>query len=280
MSFEPSLPDDSVNVSRTHPLREAATLIAGVAILGVVLAVVIGVAIDWIAPRIPPSVEFALFSGWLDEPDGEPDPREAAVAELLARVARHWPENEHRFRVLIWDDAEPNALALPGGGIAVTTGLLDAVGSENELAFVLGHELGHFRNRDHLRGMGRSVAFSLSLFAIGMSGGGSAAQLAGVAGEFTRRGFSRRQETLADRFGLELVAAEYGHTAGATDLFEHLRATGDSALDGYLSTHPLHGARIGEIEATARAAGWPLTGPRRALAAALRAPRPDGAAAH
>ena len=57
----------------------------------------------------------------------------------------------------------------------VSTGLLEQTASENELAFVVGHEIGHFRNRDHLRGLGRGVAFGLVLAALSTSGAGTAA---------------------------------------------------------------------------------------------------------
>jgi Zn-dependent protease with chaperone function len=272
VSFDPSLPNDEINVTKTHPLKEAVTLVVGVVIVTVVLAIGIGWAVDFVAPRISPALEMKLFAGWLeDETEDEPDSRAIAVAKLLKRLAGHWGDGDYTFQVKVWDEAEPNAMAFPGGLIAVTSGLLDTVTSENELAFVLGHELGHFHNRDHLRGIGRGVALSLSLFALGIGGGGAVTQVAGVAGEFATRGFGRAQETAADEFGLQLVAAEYGHTAGAADLFEHLRAIrDDSLLAGYLSTHPLHSERIDEILATARAAGWPLVGKRSELAAEIR----------
>ncbi len=275
LTFDPSLPTEGINVSRVHPLREALILVFGV--IGVTVATVasIGFVVDWVAPSIPPKYEVYLFSDWFEaeEPAAAPKPRAEALRAVLDRVSVHWPDSEYRFRVQIWDQAEPNALALPGGTIAVTEGLLDAVTSENELAFVLGHELGHFHNRDHLRGLGRGVGMSLVLFAVGIGGGGGAAQLAAIAGQLTQRGFDRDQESAADEFGLGLVAAEYGHTAGASDLFEHLRATSDaSALASYLSTHPLHGDRVIRLEAVARAAGWPLTGERSALGSKLEAP--------
>ena len=138
----------------------------------------------------------------------------------------------------------------------------------------MGHELGHFRNRDHLRGLGRGLAFSLVLAALGLSGSGSAAQLAAVAGQFTQRGFDREQESQADRIGLALVVAEYGHSAGATDLFEHLAQPHGplgAKLSSYLSTHPVHADRIDDLQSVARAAGWSLRGNRRPLAAALGA---------
>jgi Zn-dependent protease with chaperone function len=268
VKFDPSLPDDRVNVSDTHPLKEALTLVAGVMGVSFVLFFGAALAIDAIVPRIPPSFEARIFGGdWIDErfevEGAEPDPRAAAVSALLERIAAHWAENPYVLRSRIWEEDSPNAFALPGGRVVLTTGLLDAVESENELAFVLGHELGHFRDRDHLRGIGRASVYALAVGALGIGGGDSAVQLAATAVEWTERGFGREQETAADRFGLGLVQAEYGHIGGSADFFEHLPdPDGEVAkeLAHYLSTHPLSEERSQALEAFALERGWPLAG--------------------
>jgi hypothetical protein len=66
------------------------------------------------------------------------------------------------------------------------------VESENELAFVLGHELGHFRNRDHLKSLGRDLA--LALLIATLSQGSSVGDLAALSGDLAGRSFSREQE--------------------------------------------------------------------------------------
>lgn len=265
MSFDPSLPEDGINVSPTHPLREALQLVLAVAVIAAALAAALAALVDLLVPRVPPALEARWFSGWLG---GETQPEDADAEQLqltalLDRMAAHWVDNPYRLSVVVWDESQANAIALPGGTIALTTGLLERLESENELAFVLGHELGHYHNRDHLRGLGRGLAYALVLAVVGASGGGGATQLAAVAGQLTQRGFSREQENQADRFGLELLAAEYGHTAGATDFFDHLPE--EEGLSGYLSTHPLHAERIDNLRRAARAAGWPLRGERRAF---------------
>jgi len=273
VKFDPSIPEDGINVSRTHPLREALLLVGGVAAIAIAVAVAAAVAVDLVAPHIPIELEVRLFSGWFDrgvEADEAADPREQPLAKLLGRMAGHWPENPYAFEIAIWDTPEPNAVALPGGVIAVTQGLLETVESENELAFVLGHELGHFRNRDHLRGLGRGIAFSLLLVAVGAGGGSSAVELASLAGQFAQRGFDRDQEIEADRFGLALLAAEYGHVSGAEAFFEHLPELGgplDGELASYFSTHPLNADRLQALRGTAHEMGWELRGERQPLPA-------------
>ncbi len=264
MNFDPSLPDDEVNVSATHPLREALFLVAGIAGAGLVLFIAIALAVEVLVPWVPPSFEVRVFSGsgiveFLGPQGDAADPRAGRVAELLDRLARHWPENPYAFHVAVYEESTPNALAFPGGLVVVTSGLLEQVASENELAFVLGHELGHFRYRDHLRGIGRGVAFALVMGALGLGGSGGAAQLAVLSGQLAARGFDRDQESDADRFGLELVQQEYGHVAGAGDFFQKLPEP-DGAVEReiahYLATHPLNDERIRALHALAVERGW------------------------
>ena len=269
MSFDPALPDDRVNVSKGHAVREAVVLVAGIAGVAAALFVAIALAIDLLAPLVPARVEAALFDGdWVEAlvlqvEDGEPDPRASDVARLLDRMAGHWPDNPYRYRVALLDDATPNAMALPGGLIVVTTGLLDGVTSENELAFVLGHELGHFRNRDHLRGLGRNLAIALVTSALGLSGAAAAAQLVSLSGALADRGFGRDEELDADRFGLELVYSEYGHVGSVSDFFAQTPDPASGAeerIADWFSTHPLDDDRIEALDGIARERGWPSAG--------------------
>ena len=283
MKFDPTLPDDGANVSATHPLREAATLIVGIAIAAVVVFVVLTAAVELLLPHISPALEARLFSrpevvsAIVPDIQESQDSRTAEVARLLDRLGGHWPDNPHSLRVAIIDDETPNAYAFPGGLVAVTTGLLAEVASDNELAFVLAHEVGHFRNRDHLRGLGRGLAFALVVGVFGIGGSAGAAELAGAAGLLAAAGFSRDQESAADGFGLALVQAEYGHVGGAVKFFERLPKPDNAIereIEGYLSTHPLSAERIDAMWALMRERGWPSDGPLLPLTAGLAAPTP------
>jgi Zn-dependent protease with chaperone function len=275
VKFDPALPDESVNVSGTHPVKETLVLVSGIAAVGVGLFIAIALAVDLLVPAIPPSFESRMLNATsflLNEvpEDAVGDPRAATVSALLDRIALHWSDNPYTFHVVLLDDDVPNAMAFPGGAIVVTRGLLDRVTSENELAFVLGHELGHFRNRDHLRGLGRGLAFGLVMMALGSTGVGGTWELASVAGQLAAREFDRDQETAADAFGLALVAEEYGHVSGSVDFFEHMPEPGGEVakkLASYLATHPLNAERIAALQATAAARGWSETGAVVPLAA-------------
>jgi Zn-dependent protease with chaperone function len=272
VKFDPALPDASVNVSPAHPVRDALVLVAGVGGGIALLFAMLALAIETVVAWIPPVVEAKIFSvPWTNaEPDRgaaiEDGPAPDAVAALLDRLALHWPENPYSLRVAVYAEPTPNAVALPGGFVLVTSGLLDQVESENELAFVLAHEIGHFRNRDHMRGIGRGVAFAMVLGSLGIGASSAVSQVAMLSGGLAARAFDRSQERDADRFALEIVAQEYGHVAGARDFFgRSADSTGPvtKKVAPYFSTHPLNEDRTNALEVLARERGWSNEGETR-----------------
>lgn len=262
MRHVPKQPRDDVNVSDTHPLVEASTLFVGLSAILVLIVVALVFLIEVALYFIPADREAALFRNWLPEDIVTVSPVDERLYQtqlLLDRLAFHWGDSPYEFRVEIDDSSDANAMALPGGLIIVTTGLLDQVESENELAFVLGHELGHYRNRDHMRALGRGVIFAL-LFAV--TTGSDLSNVSINVADLTLRSFSRKQESSADEFGLELVYTQYGHVDEAWRLFERWDNGEDPLFDvvGYASTHPQPADRVEVLEAYARSRGWPVDG--------------------
>lgn len=271
MEFKPRAPDDSVNVAPGHPLAEAAWLIGGITLVGAVAVVSLIWAVELALPLISVEAEREIFASFADffaeeADEGEPDPRVEPLRGLLAELAGLWPEAPYEFQLGFLDEDAPNALALPGGHILVTRGLLDMLESENEVAFVLAHELGHFANRDHLRALGRAMVLGLAFAAVTGSGAGAATpQTLGVVRTLAERGFSRDQERDADAFGLQLLQARYGHVNGSTGFFDRLQAhpafrDEGGALGAWMATHPHSGDRIEALRALAAERGWPAAG--------------------
>ena len=263
MKFVVRKPREGINVSDTHPLAEAGTLVLGLSLLFVVIVLALVFIVELLLLYVSPETEAELFSNWT--PDDlvsvvADDERLIETRELAARLAKHWPDSPYTFRLEISDSEVPNAMAFPGGLIVVTTALLDRVESENELAFVLGHELGHFHNRDHMRMLGRTVILSIFFAAVTANDGG--VSLGVNIADLTLRGFNRDQESAADDFGLEIVYAEYGHVNESWRFFDRL-IDEDHSISGlatYLATHPSAGDRIEDLKLRAQMRGWPLTG--------------------
>lgn len=260
MRSEPRLPDPEVNLPKEHPLHEAGVLIAGVAALFVVAFLVVTYFVDGVVLFLPPEAEARVLS-MPDFDDGEErhTQERAQLQQLLEELAQGWEGNPYKFSLSIRDEELPNAFALPGGHVVVTRGLLDRAGSENELAMVLGHELGHFKNRDHLRALGRGLLFSLLLAGAGF--GGDNAVVSTTSGLMTLS-YGRKQESRADAFGLRLLAAHYGHVAGCGDFFTRMAQEFDAAesLPAFIRSHPRSGDRAAALHKLATRSGYPLQG--------------------
>lgn len=263
MKFDPRQPREGINVSKTHPLVEASTLMIGLGFIFAAIAVALIFIVEIALYFVPEEKEAALFNNWLPEDIltvAPNDERLKTLDNVLTRLTRHYPDSPYEFRVEIDDSEYMNAMALPGGLIIVTSALVDELETENELAFVLGHELGHFKNRDHIRAMGRGVV--LGLFFVAISGNGAGTDLSATITDLAIRGFSRKQESQADEFGLELVQSEYGHVADSWRFFEKIDAEGEEASEflTYLSTHPNPDDRVDAIIALAGEQGWSISG--------------------
>lgn len=263
MKFVAKRPREGINVSDVHPLVEASTLVVGLTAIFVIIALALIFVIEVALYFIPVKTEADLFSGWIPEDLVTVSPADERLNQtqaLLDRLAAHWASAPYEFRLEIEDSEIANAMALPGGLVIVTQGLLDSVESENELAFVLGHELGHFRNRDHLRALGRAIVISLFFTVIT---GNDVAGLGIKATDLTLRGFSRGQESDADEFGLAVVHSEYGHVGEAWRLFDRWDEAdeGNLAIVSYLSTHPQPGDRVDDLRIVSEREGWRSDGP-------------------
>jgi predicted Zn-dependent protease len=256
MKFTPKEIEGNVNVSPTHPLAELAWLVGGIAFLLVLLWFALGLATELAAAKIPIAAERWLGERALATLPGEADPAlEARLQGLLQALPADSPLRGQRFTVHRLASDELNAVALPGGHIVVFAGLLQKVQSENELAMVLAHELGHFAHRDHLKGLGRGLGVAVAaLLLLGPDNAGT--QLASRLFLPLQARYSQLQEAAADVFGVDLLAARFGHAGGATDLFARLAREAGAPAAYLLASHPHPGERIAGIRARIAQQGW------------------------
>lgn len=286
MKFENRAPDETVNYSIEHPLKEFTWLVAGVLGALFIATLLIGYFAGELAAHLPYRYEQSLAGSIAFEFNDSPHDRQAAATgqalnQLAARLVPHLslPEGM-QVRVHYARTPEVNAFATVGGNIVIFQGLLARLPDENALAMVMAHEIAHAALRHPARSLGRGVAIGIILSALhsGM-GSNAASRVLGTTGGLSLLKFSRDQEREADAAALAAVAALYGHAGGAQDVFrvlEQAHAGSDSMRVTMLSTHPLSQERIDIIAAFATERGWPLDGPRTPLSDALRpgAPQP------
>jgi Zn-dependent protease with chaperone function len=264
VKFTARLPGTNVNVSPPHPLKEFAVLAGGLLAVIVGVYLILGLAVDLIVPHISIRLEQKLASGFNARIT---DSRKltgatASLQALVDQLQAHCAPLPYHIRVHVLPSEVVNAAALPGGNMIVFSGLLKKMTSENELAFVLAHELGHFAHRDQLRALGRTLVL-MTVSTMLMGADNSINRMIGNGLVLTDLTFSRRQETRADEFALETLYCHYGNVAGATTFFRTLPKAEDPGRFGhYFASHPENRRRIAHLEALIAEHRYPLGQPQ------------------
>jgi predicted Zn-dependent protease len=187
-------------------------------------------------------------------PDSELQRYVERIGSAMAQASER-PHLPWTFAVL--DDASVNAFALPGGFIYVTRGMLAHMGSEAELAGVLGHEIGHVTARHSIERLSRA-----QLATLGLGLGAILSPEVQRLGEVAELGlsllflsYSRSDEREADDLGLRYMAGRGYAPQAMAELFGMLdrvsRARDGGRLPNWLSTHPNPANRQGRMLAQA-----------------------------
>jgi len=184
---------------------------------------------------------------------------EQYVNAVGSRVSAHAVRKLHYRFHLIWDGDLINAFALPGGHVFVGRGLLDRMTSEDELAFVLGHEIEHI---DHYHAVER-VQIEAQLKNMDLDVVGEIAQ---IPLSLWQTGYSKEEEFEADREGLRIAHAAGYSAQGALNLLvrwsklreeyvihaetptDELSQIAIDGLEGYFRTHPLPSERLAQAQ--------------------------------
>ncbi len=164
------------------------------------------------------------------------------------------------FKFYVVNTLDPNAFAIPGGYIFVTTGLIVLADNEQEIAGVLAHEISHVTQRHVAQMIERSKRLSLATLAamvagiiVGRGGAGTAAAVSmaqATAGALTLK-YTREMETDADQNGLHLLIKAGYDPSALVSFFNKLQKVSLAMapnIPAYLLTHPATENRISLLE--------------------------------
>jgi predicted Zn-dependent protease len=158
-----------------------------------------------------------------------------------------------KWEVNVLSSKEVNAWCMPGGKMAVYTGLIEQLkATDEELAAVMGHEIAHAL-REHGRERASQQVAQQTIIGIGaalLGIGDLGASLANVVADVTiGLPYSRRFETEADRIGVELAARAGFDPRAAISLWQKMiKGAGGGGPPQFLSTHPQPEARMKDLE--------------------------------
>lgn len=193
----------------------------------------------------PPEQDIAIGEKYAPEVEKQLDGRIAdeklqncidSVGQRIARVS-HKPDWQYHFTAL--NHKSINALALPGGYIFVTEGMLEKLTTEAQLAGILAHEIAHVVARDSSAAMSRQIGIGLLLSAV-TSGETSRGVL--TAADLTRQilglQFSRKDEREADLAGLDYMVRAGYNPYGMLETMQTLQNQQKIKPIEFFSTHP------------------------------------------
>jgi predicted Zn-dependent protease len=166
------------------------------------------------------------------------------TGRLVAQAVVMRPDSaDWQWSVAVIDDPETvNAWCMAGGRMAIYTGLIGKIDpSDDEIAQVMGHEIGHALANHTAEKMSVAMASSLGVMAVGAASDNTGAALAGAAAAAAlavTMPNSRAAETEADRIGIELAAKAGYDPAAAVTLWRKMNALPGGKPPQFLSTHP------------------------------------------
>jgi predicted Zn-dependent protease len=172
-----------------------------------------------------------------------------SIARLTSRADLDW----HFFIV---DSKEVNAFAVPGGFVYVNRGLIERTDRMDEVAGVLGHEIGHVLRRHTVKQMekaqGANIGVTLACVLTSICNSQVAGAAINIAGGAVFARFSRQDEAEADQEGFNNVVRAGISPVGMVTMFQKLldeRKSRPAGVEAWFLTHPLEEDRITAIQA-------------------------------
>ncbi len=186
------------------------------------------------------AMELETKYGVVKDPD-----MQARVSRIGAKIAAASDRKDIEYSFKVLNTKEVNALALPGGFVYLFKGLVDYMPSDEELAGIIGHEVGHISKRHTVRQMEKSLGMSI-LF--GVLFGDRGVFLQNLAFNAIMAGYSRDDEREADQLGyIHTVRAGYNPYSMLMGL-QKLEDLSTKGSYGLFSSHPEPEARVARVQ--------------------------------
>ncbi|MBD2857984.1 M48 family metallopeptidase [Spongiibacter sp. KMU-158] len=183
--------------------------------------------------------------------DGKVNRYVTCVADSI--TARLSPEWQGSWEVVVFEEDSANAFALPGKKIGVHTGIFKMAKNQDQLATVLGHEVGHVLAQHSAERLSQQsvVGTGSQLIGVLLGEGAQKETVMGLLGLGAQYGlllpYGRAQESEADVVGLKLMAQAGFNPKASVQLWENMSAGSQGQPPEFMSTHPSHSTRINDL---------------------------------
>lgn len=174
-------------------------------------------------------------------------------------ITKHVPKKvfDGKWEVVVFDSEQINAFALPGGKIGVYTGILKVAEDQDQLAAIIGHEVGHVIANHGNERVSNSMAMGMGMevvnIALKTQNVAYNTEIMSALGLGVQVGvqlpFSRKHESEADLIGLTLMSQAGFNPTGSVKLWQNMsKASGGQRQPEFLSTHPIPETRIKQLQ--------------------------------
>ena len=203
-------------------------------------------------------------AAWAEALRTQPTSSDAAANARVRRVGGRIVEasglTNRSWDYAVFVSQTPNAFVLPSGKIGVTTGLLALVRNDDQLAAVIGHEVGHVVAKHAAERYSSSAATSLVLSGVQSAAGDYGRAAGAIGGLGAQLGvllpFSRNHELEADRLGVDYLQRAGFRPSEAVALWRLMAAQRQGSTPEFASTHPSDASRIAALEQYIASRGW------------------------
>jgi predicted Zn-dependent protease len=206
-----------------------------------------------------------LSSGaWEEVKQKEKISRDPKLNNQLLRVGRKITvaagQADKTWSYAVFDSKQKNAFVLPGRQVGFYSGLMNLADNDDQIAAVMGHEVGHVTGRHSAERYSQQIAAGIGLTAAGIALGDDNKELAAILGAGVTFGiilpYSRKHELEADKIGVDYMARAGYDPMQAVAFWDKMNAGGGSRPPEFLSTHPSPETRMRELREYIRARGY------------------------
>lgn len=178
---------------------------------------------------------------------------------VASAITKNVPASAHKgeWEVVVFDSAQVNAFALPGGKIGVYTGILNVTEDQDQLGAIIGHEVGHVIEHHSNERLSANKLSNIGMAVATVAVGASELENKGLwmagLGVGLQYGvimpYSRSHESEADIVGQELMAKSGFNPKASIKLWQNMDKLGGNAPAEFMSTHPSNQTRIKQLNA-------------------------------
>ena len=184
----------------------------------------------------------------------------ARVRRVGARIVEAAGLTDRSWDYALFVSESPNAFVLPSGKVGVTTGLWSLVRNDDQLAAVLGHEVGHVVARHAAERYSTTAISSVAISGVQSVAGDYAKAAGAIGGLGAQLGvllpFSRNHELEADRLGVDYMQRAGYRPSESIALWRIMAAQRQGSTPEFASTHPSDASRIAALQGYIESRGW------------------------